>query len=181
MSQKTYISSFNGHWPQIADDAFVDVSVRLIGRVTLKRLASIWPGAVLRADEEKIIIGQNSAVLDLCLLEAPSGHPVIVEDGVIISHQACLHGAMVKTGAVVGIGAIVLDGAVIGEGALIGAGAVVPPGMHVPGGMLMLGQPARPVRNLTETDQLQVDAQLRGLAAKAKGYREQLRAIGNEI
>lgn len=174
MNRKTYISPFNGHWPHIADDAFVDVSARVIGRVTLKELASIWPGAVLRADEEEIIIGKNSAVLDLCLLEAPCGHPVIVEDGVIISHQVCLHGATVKTGALVGIGAIVLDGAVIGEGALIGAGAVVTPGMHVPGGMLMLGQPAKPIRSLTETDRQQVDAQLRDLAAKAKRYREQM-------
>jgi len=173
VNQKTYISPFNGHWPHIADDAFVDVSARVIGRVTLKELASIWPGAVLRADEEEIIIGKNSAVLDLCLLEAPCGNPVIVEDRVIISHQVCLHGATVKTGALVGIGAIILDGAVVGEGALIGAGAVVTPGMNVPGGMLMLGQPAKPVRSLTATDRQQVDAQLRDLATKAKEYRRQ--------
>ena len=174
MGQKAYISPFNGHWPQIADDVFVDISARIIGRVMLKKHVSIWPGAVLRADEEEIIIGQNSAILDLCLIEAPSGHPVIVENDTIISHQACLHGARVEKGALVGIGATILDGAVIGEGALVGAGALVPPGMRVPGDMLMLGRPAKPVRMLTETDRQRIDTQLHDLAAKARQYRRQI-------
>jgi carbonic anhydrase/acetyltransferase-like protein (isoleucine patch superfamily) len=174
MNYRSFITSFNDYWPEIAADAFVDISARLIGRVRIGMKASIWPGAVLRADDEEIIIGKGSAVLDLSLLEAPSGHPVIVEEGALISHKACLHGATVKSGALIGIGAIVLDGAVIGEGALIGAGSLVTMGMEVPPGMLMLGQPAKPVRELKKEERQNVVAQLKDLRTKAEVYRRQL-------
>jgi carbonic anhydrase/acetyltransferase-like protein (isoleucine patch superfamily) len=167
-----FITPFGKFRPQIAEGAFVDVSARLIGRVRLDKGTSVWPGAVLRADDEEIVLGQGSAVLDLCLVEAPQGKPVIIEPGALISHQACLHGATVKSGALVGIGAIVLDGAVVGEGALIGAGALVPPGKTVPPGMLMLGQPAKAVRELTPEERDNVAAQLTELEEKARVYME---------
>ncbi len=170
MRKTAFITSFDGHSPVIGSDVFVDVSARLIGRVRLEEGASIWPGAVLRADEEEVVVGKGSAVLDLCLVEAPNGHPVIIEPEAIISHSACVHGATVKTGALVGIGAIVLDGAVVGEGALIGAGAVVPPGMVVPNGMLMLGQPAKALRELKPKEQANITSQVAELKAKANRY-----------
>jgi len=172
MSLKAMITPFQGHTPLIASQAFVDPSVRLIGRVTLKSGASVWPGAVLRADEEEIVVGEESAVLDLCLLEAPLGHPVVVEPGALISHQVCLHGARVCKGALVGIGAIVLDGAVVGECSIIGSGALVPPGMEVPPGKLMLGQPARPIRDVKPLEREGVISQLAQLKEKAQLYRE---------
>ena len=166
-----FISPFGEQRPRLAPGVFVDRSARLIGKVHLMERASVWPGAVLRADEdEEILIGAGSAVLDLCLLEAPHGHPVIVEDGALVSHKVCLHGATAKSGALVGIGAIVLDGAVVGEGSLVGAGAVVPPGMQVPPGMLLLGQPAKPVRELKPAERENIKAQLAELEAKAAAY-----------
>jgi carbonic anhydrase/acetyltransferase-like protein (isoleucine patch superfamily) len=176
MNSENFISAFGVHIPRIDPSAFVDVSARIIGRVVLGKAVSIWPGAVLRADDEEILIGEGSAVLDLSLLEAPKGHPVTVAPGALISHQACLHGATVKSGALVGIGSIVLDGAVVGEGALIGAGALIPPGMEVPPGMLMLGQPARAVRELTPAERENVVRQLADLKAKAKMYMADLMA-----
>ncbi len=171
MSEFLFITSFNGHQPQIAPSAFVDISARLIGQVTVGDDASIWPGAVLRADDEEIIIGKGSAVLDLCLLEAPQGNRVIVESGALISHNVCLHGATVKSGALIGIGAIVLDGAVVEEGALVGAGALVPPKMIVPSGMLVLGQPAKPVREVRPPERSNLKAQLEDLHEKARKYK----------
>lgn len=165
-----FITPFDGQAPQIDPSAFVDRSARVIGKVRLEERVSIWPGAVLRADEEEIWIGAGSAVLDLCLLESPHGHPVVVEPGALISHQVCLHGATVKSGALVGIGAIVLDGAVVGEGALVGAGAVVPPGMEVPSGMLMLGTPAKPIRELKPAERDNIAAQLKELEDKSRIY-----------
>ncbi|MBW1712722.1 MAG: gamma carbonic anhydrase family protein, partial [Deltaproteobacteria bacterium] len=109
MSLRPVLTSFGDHSPAVAPEAYVDPWARLIGRVEVKSEASVWPGAVLRADEEMIVIGQGSAILDLCLLEAPRSKPVIVAPGALISHQATLHGARVKEGALVGIGAIVLD------------------------------------------------------------------------
>ncbi len=170
--QGRLISAFEGQEPRIHHSAFVDIAARIIGRVTLAAGVTVWPGAVLRADDEAISVGQGSAVLDLALLESPHGHPVEVGEGALISHQACLHGASVGAGALVGIGAIVLDGAVVGAGALVGAGAVVPPGMAVPAGVVVLGQPARVVRDLTPAEQDNVARQLAELRAKAQRYRQ---------
>lgn len=174
MAIGSLITPFGGHAPQIDPTAFVDPSARIIGRVNLARGAMVWPGAVLRADDDRIEVGQGSAVLDLCLLEAPQGRPVIVEPGSLVSHQVCLHGARVKSGALVGIGAIVLDGAVIGAGSLVGAGAVVPPRMEVPEGVLVLGQPAKVVRELKPVEMEEVAKQLADLAAKAQVYLSQI-------
>ena len=165
------MTPFGDHFPQIAADAFVDISARLIGRVEIGAGATVWPHAVLRADESEIVIGAGSAVLDLALVEAPMGKPVIVAPGALISHQVCLHGAKVEAGALVGIGAIVLDKAVVREGALVGAGAVVPPGMEVPPGTLVLGQPAKVIRELKDAEKENVKAQLEELAHKARAYR----------
>lgn len=171
MTANPNITAFNGRAPNISPEAYVDPSARIIGRVTLEAGVTIWPGAVLRADDEEIRVGRGSAVLDLALLEAPAGHPVVVEPGALVSHQACVHGAVVREGALVGIGAIVLDGAVVGRGCLLGAGAVAPPGMETPEGVLMLGQPARAVRELKESERKNVGLQLADLAAKARIYR----------
>jgi carbonic anhydrase/acetyltransferase-like protein (isoleucine patch superfamily) len=122
---------------------------------------------VLRADDEEIRVGKGSAILDMSLVEAPSGRPVVVEPGALVSHMVCLHGAVVKTGALIGIGAIVLDGAVVGEGSLVGAGALVPPGMEVPSGVLVLGQPAKVIRDLKRSELESVGRQLADLRAKA--------------
>ncbi|CAO0823819.1 Gamma carbonic anhydrase family protein [Desulfarculales bacterium] len=166
------ISAFGGHQPRIDQSAYVDISARVIGRVTLAAGVMVWPGAVLRADDEAISVGRGSAVLDLCLLESPHGYPVVVGEGVMISHQACLHGATVEAGALVGIGAIVLDGALVGVDALVGAGALVPPGMAVPPGVLVLGQPARVVRELKPVERENVARQLAELRDKARRYLE---------
>ncbi len=170
---REFITPFDGQAPHIHPSAFVDRAARIIGKVRLEAGASVWPGAVLRADEEEILIGAGSAVLDLCLLEAPHGHPLVVEPGALISHQACLHGATVRSGALVGIGAIVLDGAVVDEGALVGAGALVPPGMLVPAGMLVLGAPAKPVRELKPAECQNIADQLQELRRKADTYLSQ--------
>lgn len=168
-----FITPFKGQSPRLDPSVFVDRSARLIGRITLEQGVTIWPGAVLRADDEEIVIQAGSAVLDLALLEAPAGKPVIVEPGSLISHQVCLHGARVKGGALVGIGAIVLDGAVVGEGTIVGAGALVPPGMEVPPGVLMLGQPAQAVRELKPAEREMVQSQLAELHHKAQVYLSQ--------
>jgi carbonic anhydrase/acetyltransferase-like protein (isoleucine patch superfamily) len=165
------ITSFHGFAPDVDPDAYVDISARLIGRVTLKARVSVWPGAVLRADDEAILIGEGSAVLDLSLLEAPAKKPVIIEPGSLVSHMVCIHGAVVKSGALIGIGAIVLDGAIIGEGALVGAGALVTPGMQVPPGVLVLGQPGKVIRELSPEERKNVHSQLEELKAKAAAYK----------
>lgn len=165
------ITSFKGVSPKIWPNVWVDPTARLIGRVELEAGCSVWPGAVLRADEERILIGKRSAVLDLSLIESPEGHPVVIGDGALISHKACIHGARVEAHALVGIGAIILDGAIIGTGALIGAGAIVTPGTEVADGMLVFGQPAKAVRRLSPEERTKIKNQVAELSAKALEYR----------
>jgi carbonic anhydrase/acetyltransferase-like protein (isoleucine patch superfamily) len=121
----------------------------VIGDVTLKTNASIWFGAVLRADAESIVIGENSNVQDNSVLHADPGFPLCLANNVTVGHKAMVHGAEVGEGSLIGIGAIVLNGARIGRNCIIGAGAFVPEGRVIPDNSLAFGAPARVVRQLT--------------------------------
>jgi carbonic anhydrase/acetyltransferase-like protein (isoleucine patch superfamily) len=170
--EKTNLIPFKGKSPHLEEGIFIDPSSRIIGDVTLRRGASVWPLAVLRADAEAIVIGPNSAILDKALVEAPMGHRVIIEEDVIISHGAILHGATVRKGAIVGIGAIVLDGAEVGRDCIIASGSVVPPGARIPEGSLAMGIPAKVVRSLSEGEMAAKTEQLGELKAKSEEYRK---------
>ena len=152
--------SFENHVPRISFSAWTAESSQVIGRVELKDDSSIWPGAVLRGDLESITVGVGSNVQDNAVIHTEKGFPCVVEDNVTVGHAAVLHGCTVKSGALIGMGAIVLNGAVIGElnGAVIGeisivgAGSLVDEGKPVAPGTLVVGTPARFVRNLTEEE-----------------------------
>ena len=170
--EKTNLIPFKGKSPRLEEGIFIDPSSRIIGDVTLRTGASVWPLAVLRADAEAIVIGTNSAILDKALVEAPMGQPVIIEEDVIISHGAILHGAVVRRGALVGIGAIVLDGAEVGRDCIIASGSVVPPGTRIPEGSLAMGIPAKVVRPLNEKEMTAKREQLAELKEKSAEYRK---------
>jgi len=163
---------FRGKSPHLEGGVFIDPTSRIIGDVTLRSGASVWPLAVLRADSEAIVIGTNSAILDKALVEAPVGHRVLIEDEVIISHGAILHGGIVRRGALVGIGAIVLDGAEVGRDSIIASGSVVPPGTRIPEGSLAMGIPAKVVRPLSEKEMSAKREQLLELMEKLEEYRK---------
>ncbi len=124
----------------------------LIGRVTIKKNASVWYGAVLRGDADSITIGENSNVQDGAILHADPGYPLTVGDSVVIGHMAMLHGCTIGDGCVIGIGAIILNGAKIGKNCLIGAGALVTGGKDIPDESVVMGSPGRIVRQLTDDD-----------------------------
>ena len=161
---------FNGKSPQFDDTVFIDPSARLMGAVILGPEVSIWPFALLRADSNRIVVGERSVVLDKVLIESPKDHPVVIERNVLVSHGAILHGCVVREGALVGIGAIVLDGAEVGRRSIIGAGSLVPPGMKIPDQSLALGIPAKVVRVLSEIDQKRTEEQLVEAYLKSRKY-----------
>lgn len=168
------VSSFDGHNPEIDAHAFVDISARVIGEVGIEEGASVWPMAVIRADSAPIRVGQGSAILDLALLEAPEGFPVEIGPSSIVSHSAVVHGATVETRALVGIGAIVLDGAVVSSGSIVAAGAVVPPKMRIPPDSLVMGAPARVVRETTAEERRRIAEQVEELLRKSRMYLAEL-------
>jgi carbonic anhydrase/acetyltransferase-like protein (isoleucine patch superfamily) len=141
------IRTYRGAKPRVDKTAFVHPSAELIGRVTVAAEASIWPGAVLRADVDAIRIGRGSNLQDHVIVHCRPGRPTVVGRRVTVGHRAVLHGTRVGDGVLVGMGAVVME-ATLGAECMIGAGAVVPPGMRVPPRSLVLGVPAKIVRKL---------------------------------
>ena len=137
------------HAPRIHETAWVAASAEVIGEVELGERASVWFGAVVRGDSGLIRIGSNSNVQDNSVLHADPGVPLTIGDNVTVGHQVMLHGCTIGDGALIGIQAIVLNGARIGRNCLVGAGAVVTEGKSFPDGTLILGAPAKVVRELT--------------------------------
>jgi carbonic anhydrase/acetyltransferase-like protein (isoleucine patch superfamily) len=138
--------------PVIHPEAWIAPSAVVVGAVRLGRAASVWYGAVLRADEDEIVVGAECNIQDQCCLHVDLGEPVVLAERVSLGHRATVHGAQIGAGALIGIGAIVLGGARIGAGSLVAAGAVVLPGRDFPAGVLIAGVPARLVRELTDAD-----------------------------
>ncbi|MFD0313566.1 gamma carbonic anhydrase family protein [Streptomyces flavalbus] len=152
MTHKALITGIGGKDPKVDAEAFVAPTASVIGDVTLHAGASVWYGAVLRGDVERITVGAGSNVQDNCTLHADPGFPVTVGERVSIGHNAVVHGATVEDDCLVGMGATVLNGAVIGAGSLVAAQALVPQGMRVPPGSLVAGVPAKVRRELTEEE-----------------------------
>ena len=118
------------------------------GHVILKKNASVWFGAVLRGDNDPITVGENSNIQDNCVLHTDMGQPLTIGDNVTVGHMVMLHGCTIGDGALIGIGAIVLNGARIGKNCLVGAGALITEGKEFPDGTMILGSPAKVVREL---------------------------------
>ena len=118
------------------------------GHVILKKNASVWFGAVLRGDNEPIVIGENSNVQDNSVLHTDVGSPLTIGDNVTVGHMVMLHGCSIGDGTLIGIGSIVLNGAKIGKNCLVGAGALITENKEFPDGSMILGSPAKVVREL---------------------------------
>ncbi len=142
--------SYKGKKPVVAENAFVAENAVLIGDVTLQKGANIWYSAVLRADENTIVIGENSNVQDNATVHVSKTCPVILGKNVTVGHNAIVHGCTIGDGTMIGMGACVLNGAVIGNNCLIGAGALIKEGQVIPDGSLCVGVPAKVIRQLDE-------------------------------
>lgn len=157
------IYELDGAAPLISDSAWVADSAQVMGDVELADDASVWFGAVIRGDVESIRIGRRSNIQDMSVLHADVGMPLTVGDDVTVGHQVMLHGCTIGDGSLIGIGAVVLNGAKIGKGCLVGAGSLVTEGKEFPDGSMILGSPAKVVRQLTPE-------QLEGLLQSAQHY-----------
>jgi len=147
------IRAFKGTMPQLGEGVFVAPNAEVIGDVVVEAGASVWYGAVLRGDVEKIRIGSETSIQDNTVIHVDSsGYSTVVGDRVTVGHNVILHGCRVGNDALIGMGSIVLNGAEVGEGAMLGAGSVVTPGTKIPPGMLALGSPARVKRPLTDEE-----------------------------
>jgi len=145
-------------------DFWVAPGARLSGRIVLAKGASVWFNAVLRGDNEPIVVGEGSNVQDNCVCHTDRGFPLSIGADCTIGHMAILHGCVIGEGSLVGMGATLLNGARIGKGVLVGAGALVTEGKEIPDGVLVVGRPAKVVRDLSPEE-------IAGLRKSAAGYR----------
>ncbi len=141
-----------GKAPELGEDVFVAWNAEVAGQVTLGDRVSVWFGAVLRGDVDRIVIEEGSNIQDGCIMHADKGVPCRVGKRVTVGHRAVLHGCVVEDDCLIGMGAIVLDNAVIGAGSVVGAGALVTQGKQFPPRSLIIGSPARAVRQISDDD-----------------------------
>jgi gamma-carbonic anhydrase len=159
------IRSFEGARPEVSRAAFVAASADVTGEVELGDGASVWYGAVLRADLAPIKLGAGSNVQDGAVMHVAEDRPCILGDEVTVGHRAILHGCEVGDRCLIGMGAILLDGSVIGEESIVGAGALVTQGKSFPPRSMILGSPAKVARELRPDE-------IAGLGEHARSYVE---------
>jgi carbonic anhydrase/acetyltransferase-like protein (isoleucine patch superfamily) len=164
------IIELDGKTPQVAEDAFIAPTAVLIGDVKVGPGASVWFGAVLRGDNDAIVIGSGSNVQDNCVIHCAHELPTIVGANVTVGHMAMLEGCTVGDGSLIGMGAIVLQRASVGAGALVAAGAVVGEGMAIPDGVLAAGVPAKVKKELAGSSQRWVETAAHEYQAKRLRY-----------
>ena len=146
------IKEFEGIMPEIDESVFVAESADIIGDVKIGKNSSVWYNTVLRGDEHDIRIGENTNIQDGTVVHVGLDVDTVIGDNVTVGHNALVHGCKIGNNSLVGMGAIVLNGAEIGEFCMIGAGALVTQNKKFPDGMLIIGSPAKAVRELTEEE-----------------------------
>ena len=162
------VYELDGTQPRVADSAWVADSAQVMGNVVLGEDSSVWFGTVIRGDTETITVGRGSNIQDASVLHADIGKPLTIGDNVTVGHQVMLHGCTIGDESLIGIGAIVLNGAKIGRHCLVGAGALVTEGKEFPDGSMIIGSPAKAVRQLTPE-------QIEGLKLSAQHYMDKAR------
>ena len=143
------IYALDGVAPQLDPSAWVADSAQVMGAVTLGADSSVWFGTIVRGDTETITIGRGSNIQDGSVMHADVGRPIVVGNDVTVGHKVMLHGCTIGDESLIGIGAVVLNGAKIGRNCLVGAGSLVTEGKEFPDGVLIMGRPAKVVRELT--------------------------------
>lgn len=164
--------------PKIHPEAYVAEEAVVIGDVTIGAKSTIWAGVVIRGDNEPITIGDSCSIQEGTIMHVDKGCPLTLGNNVTVGHQAMLHGCTIEEGALIGIQAVILNNAVIGKEALVGAGAIVTEGKVFAARKMILGAPAKEVKDLTEEMIARIAQGTIGYANRAKIFKETLKKIG---
>ena len=164
----------DGVAPSVPASAWIADSAQVMGDVKLGEDASVWFGVVVRGDTDVITIGAGTNIQDASVLHADRGMPLTIGANVTVGHQVMLHGCTIGDESLIGIGAVVLNGAVIGKNCLVGAGALVTEGKEFPDGCMIIGSPAKAVRQLSPE-------QIQGFKLSAQHYIENARRFKTSL
>jgi carbonic anhydrase/acetyltransferase-like protein (isoleucine patch superfamily) len=163
--------------PVIHPTAWVADSAQLIGKVELAEDSSVWFGVVIRGDNEPIVVGKGSNIQENSVLHTDHGMPLVIGENVTVGHQVTLHGCTVGDGSLIGIQAVVLNGAKIGKNCLVGAGSLVTEGKEFPDGCMILGSPAKAVRQLSPEQIAALKTGAQHYVENARRYKTGLKKI----
>jgi carbonic anhydrase/acetyltransferase-like protein (isoleucine patch superfamily) len=173
------VYELDGTAPRIADSAWIADSAQVIGDVELATDVSVWFGTVIRGDTATIRVGSGSNIQDGSVLHADVGKPLTIGSNVTVGHKVMLHGCTVGDGSLIGIGAVVLNGARIGKGCIVGAGALVTEGKAFPDGSMIIGSPAKVVRELTPEQSAGLHLSALHYVENARRFRQGLHKVGS--
>lgn len=162
--------NYDGYSPIVSSSAYVAEGANIIGQTYIEEDASIWFGAVLRGDINKIEIGKMSNVQDNTTIHVSSDYPVSIGNYVTIGHNCVIHGCTINDYSLIGMGSIILDGADIGEYSIVGAGSLITSNKKFPPGVLILGSPAKVIRKLTEDEKNKIKKSAQNYVDTAKKY-----------
>jgi carbonic anhydrase/acetyltransferase-like protein (isoleucine patch superfamily) len=157
---------------------YVADGATIIGRVSIGENVSVWPVAVLRGDNDSITIGDGSNIQDNAVLHTDPGFPLSIGTNVTVGHLAMLHGCTIGDGTLIGIGAVVMNGSVIGRNCIVGAAALVPEGKTFGDRKLIVGAPAKVVRELSDEEIEKMHRAAPGYVKRQEMYKEKLKRIG---
>ncbi|MFL2504450.1 MAG: gamma carbonic anhydrase family protein [Candidatus Azotimanducaceae bacterium] len=171
------IYELNGKKPECHGDHWIAESADVIGNVVLGDQVSIWFNAVLRGDNDPITVGRESNIQDGSVLHTDIGFPLIIEEGVTVGHKVMLHGCSIGENSLIGINSVVLNGARVGKNCLVGANSLIPEGKEIPDGSLVMGSPAKVIRQLDERaiEGLRISSQ--NYVANYKRFRDDAKII----
>ena len=159
----------------VGEHHFIAYDATLVGDITLQQDVSVWFKVVIRAENDRITIGEGSNIQDGSVLHVDPGYPLALGRMVSVGHKVMLHGCTIGDGSLVGINSVVMNGARIGAGTLIGANTLIPEGKEIPDGVLVLGSPGKVVRALTQEQKDYLVSVARGYVERARFYKQNLR------
>ncbi|HSG96268.1 MAG TPA: gamma carbonic anhydrase family protein [Afifellaceae bacterium] len=171
------VYGLDGMAPDLAGQCWIAPTASVIGRVRLGEEASVWFGAVLRGDNEPIVVGERSNIQDLALVHTDPGFPVTIGAGCTIGHRAILHGCTIGENSLIGMGATLLNGAAIGRNCIVGAGALVAEGKTIADNSLVVGMPGKVIRTLGEDAMGMLREAADIYVARWRDYRDSLETL----
>ena len=154
----------------ISPSAFIAANATVLGDVTIGEQASVWFGAVIRADKDRVVVGSGSNIQDNAVVHTSAGHPALIGELVSVGHGAILHGCIIHDKVLVGMGSIVMNGAEVGSGTILGAGCIVTEGTAIPENSVVLGVPGKVIKTTTDGQRETIVRKAASYIELAKGY-----------
>ncbi len=171
------IYQIDKHRPKFNNTNFIAPNATVIGRVVLEKGASVWFNVVIRGDNDPIVIGKNSNIQDGSILHTDLGAPLNIGEGVTVGHKVMLHGCTISKNCLIGINSTILNHAVIGQNSIVGANSLITEGKEYPNNVLIMGSPAKPIRELREAEIMMIKMASQNYVENGKRFMESFSSV----